>query len=95
MVLTDPRNVLKQTNLWTLNVAVPALQIDTLRWLTNGNFSFRVSGSAPAGVAIQLSTNLVQWSLVQTGSLSSGKFFYTNSGAAAEPMRFFRATTPP
>jgi len=95
MVRTDTNNVLKQTNTWTVNIAVPAMQIDTLKWLTNGNFSFRVAGSAPAGVVIQLSTNLTQWLPVQTGSLSGGNLFYTNPGAAVAPQRFFRAESPP
>jgi hypothetical protein len=95
LVRTDTGNVLKQTNLWTLSVALPVLQIDSLEWLANGCFSLRVTGSAPAGVVIQLSTNLTQWLAVQTGALSGGKWFYTNAGAAAAPKRFFRAATPP
>lgn len=95
MVRTDTKNFLKQTNIWTLTVAVPNLQIDSLKWQTNGSFSFRVTGTAPAGVVIQMSTNLVQWTSVQTNSLSSGQLFYTNSGAKAFPKRFFRAETPP
>jgi hypothetical protein len=94
MVRTDAKNLLKQTNLWTLNVSVPVMQIDSLKWLTNGSFSFRVTGSVPATVVIQLSTNLTQWTAVETGSFSSGKFFYTNSGAKAFPKRFYRAETP-
>jgi len=46
-------------------------------------------------VVIQMSTNLLQWTAVQTSSFSGGKFLYTNSGAAAAPKRFFRAVTPP
>lgn len=95
LVRTDARSVLKQTNIWTVNVSMPFMQIDTLKWLTNGSFSFRVTGSAPAGVVIQLSTNLSQWTPVQTGALVSGKMFYTNAGAKTVPQRFFRAKTPP
>jgi hypothetical protein len=42
-----------------------------------------------------MSTNLQQWTAVQTNFFSSGKFFYTNSSAAAYPKRFYRAETPP
>lgn len=94
LVRTDAKSVLKQTNVWTLNLAVPVMQIDSWKWLTNGSFSFQVTGSAPAGVVIQVSTNLLQWTAVQTSSFSSGKCFYTNSGAAVA-KRFFRAATPP
>jgi hypothetical protein len=73
MVRTGTNNVLKQTNVWTLNVSVPVMQLDLLKWLTNGSFSFQVTGAAPASVVIQMSTNLVQWTPVQTSSLSGGK----------------------
>jgi hypothetical protein len=95
LVRTDSKNLLKQTNVWTLKVSVPVMQIDTLTWLTNGSFSFRVTGSAPAAVVVQLSTNLLQWTPVQTSSFNSGKFFYTNAGAKSFPKRFFRTKTPP
>ena len=95
MVRTSTNNVLKQTNLWTLNLAVPYMQIDTLKWLTNGSLTFRVTGSSSAGVVIQLSTNLTQWTPVQNSSFSGGMFFYTNAAASSLPKRFFRAETPP
>ena len=95
MVRTDPRNLLKQTNVWTLNISVPSLQIDSLKWQTNGSFWFRVTGSAPAGVVVQMSTNLVQWNPAYTGSLTSGKLLYTNWGTATNARRFYRAKTPP
>jgi hypothetical protein len=95
MVRTDAKHVLKQTNVWTLKLAVPVMQMDALKWLTNGSFSFQVTGSASAGVVIQMSTNLLQWTPMQTNSFSGGKFLYTNSGATAAPKRFFRAVTPP
>jgi hypothetical protein len=94
MVRTDSKNVLKQTNTWTLNTAVPVMQIEALKWLANGAFSFEVTGSAPASVVIELSTNLTQWTPVRTSAFSSGKFYYTNTGASAAPRRFFRAESP-
>jgi hypothetical protein len=94
MVRNDTQNALKQTNIWTLNTAIPAMNINLLKWLTNGGFSFQVTGSAPAGVVIQMSTNLLQWTPVLTGSFSGGKLFYTNAGATAWPRRFFRTETP-
>jgi hypothetical protein len=94
MVRTDTRKVLKQTNTWTLNTAVPVMQIEALKWLANGAFSFEVTGSAPASVVIELSTNLTQWTPVRTSTFSSGKFYYTNTGASAAPRRFYRAETP-
>jgi hypothetical protein len=95
MVRTDAKNFLKQTNLWTLNVTVPVMQIDSPQWQTNGGFSFRVTGTAPAGVVIQMSTNLLQWTAVQTNFFSNGILFYTNANAAGQSRRFYRAETPP
>jgi len=95
MVRTDTKNLLQQTNIWTLNQAVPVMQIDTLKWQTNGNFTFRVTGTAPSGVVIQMSTNLWQWVGVQTSFFSGGTLFYTNARAATNARHFYRAETPP
>lgn len=95
LVRTDASNVLKQTNVWSVNVTLPAMQINTVKWLTNGSFTFQVTGTAPDGVVIQMSTNLKQWTAVQTNFFSSGKFLYTNTGAAAYPKLFYRTETPP
>jgi hypothetical protein len=94
-VRTDPNNLLKQTNTWTLNVTLPIMQIDSLKWQTNGNFAFRVTGSSPDGVTVQASTDLLQWIVLQTNSLTNGPFFFTNVGAMLFPLHFFRTVTPP
>ena len=93
MVRTDAKSVLKQTNIWTLNLTL--LQIDSLQWMTNGSFAFRVTGTLTNGVTTQMSTNLVQWTAVKTNYFSGGKFFYTNTGAATAPRRFYRVATLP
>ena len=95
MVRTDAKNLLKQTNLWSLNVTVPVMQIDSLQWQANGGFAFRVTGTAPAGVVIQMSTNLLQWTAMQTNFFSNGKLFYTNANAIGQSRRFYRTETPP
>jgi hypothetical protein len=94
-VRTDLKNLLKQTNIWNLNVSVPTMQIDSLKWQTNGNFAFRVTGSSPDGVSVQASTDLLQWIALQTNSLTNGPFFFTNAGAISFPKHFFRTVTPP
>jgi hypothetical protein len=94
-VRTDLKNLLKQTNIWNLNVSVPTMLIDSLKWQTNGNFAFRVTGSSPDGVSVQASTDLLQWIAVQTNSLTNGPFFFTNAGAISFPKHFFRTVTPP
>lgn len=95
LVRTDTKNLLKQTNVWTVKVNVPVFQLDSLTWLTNGNLSLRVTGAASEQIVVQLSTNLTQWTPVETSTLSNGKFFYTNAGAKSAPRQYFRAKTPP
>jgi hypothetical protein len=94
-VRTDLKNLLKQTNIWSLSVNVATLQIDSVKWQTNGNFAFRVTGSSPNGVSVQASTDLLQWIALQTNSLINGQFLFTNPGAILLPKRFYRTVTPP
>jgi hypothetical protein len=94
-VRTDLKNVLKETNIWSLIVNVPTMLIDSLKWQTNGNFAFRVTGSSPDGVLVQASTDLLQWIALQTNSLTNGQFFFTNAGAISFPQHFYRTVTPP
>ena len=93
MVRTDAKNVLKQTNVWTISVTL--VQIDSLQWMNNGSFAFRVTGTVTNAVTIQMSTNLVQWTAVKTNYFSGSQFYYTNSNAASFPRRFYRAATLP
>jgi len=95
LVRKDVKNLLRQTNIWTLNQSLPTLQIDSLKWLTNGSLTLRVTGASPDGVVIQSSSNLLQWTSVQTNFLNGGKLFYTNPAAAGFLKNFYRATTPP
>jgi hypothetical protein len=94
-VRTDLKNVLKETNTWSLSINVPTMLIDSLKWQTNGNFAFRVTGSSPDGVLVQASTDLLQWIALQTNSLTNGQFFFTNAGAISSPQHFYRTVTPP
>ena len=94
-VRTDLKNLLKQTNAWSLNITVPTMQIDSLKWQTNGNFAFRVTGNSPDAVSIQASTDLLQWIALQTNSFINGQFLFTNAGAFLFPHHFYRTVTPP
>jgi hypothetical protein len=96
LVRTDPASLLKQTNVWTLTVTIPSMQIDSLKLQTNGNFLLRVSGNAPDGVAVQTSTNLLNWNGLQTNPLNNSQFFYTNFGVGTSSLQhFYRTVTPP
>ena len=93
LVRNDPTNLLSQTLSWTLDINLPQLRLDSAAWAAGGQFSFRVSGSAPQGFVIQGSTNLSLWAPLATNSLVAGQFWYTNNGAAGFPAKFFRAIT--
>jgi hypothetical protein len=95
LVRNDATNLLTQPVTWTVNVSLSQLSLDSAAWLPGGNFTFRISGSAPAGFTVQSSTNLNNWLSQSTNSLAGGQFWYTNYGASAIPGRYFRAITPP
>lgn len=95
LVRNDPTNLLSQTIRWAVNVNLPELRLDSPVWLSGGKFAFRVAGNATQGIVIQSSTNLSGWAPLATNSLMDGQFWYTNSGAANFPQKFFRAITPP
>jgi hypothetical protein len=95
LVRTDPTNLLSQSITWGLNVSLPQLRLDSPLWLGSGKFAFRVSGTAPQGFVIQSATSLSGWLPLTTNSLVGGQFWYTNSGVASVPRKFYRAVTPP
>jgi hypothetical protein len=95
LVRSDPTNLLSQTVTWAVNVSLPQLLLDSPLWLVEGKFAFRVSGNAPQGFVIQISSNLLNWTPLTTNSLVGGQFWYTNSSAGSFPRIFYWATTPP
>jgi hypothetical protein len=95
MVRTDTNSLLKQTNIWTLALIVPAIKISQAEWLTNGNFTLQVTGAAPSGVVIQYSTNLMQWTPLLTNFFTNGIINFTNAGARTNAHDFYRVETPP
>jgi len=94
MVRNDPEGRLSQTLIWNVGVGAANLLLDAPEWRTDGSFSFRVTGNAPAGFVIQSSADLACWHPVATNTLVAGEFLYTNA-AADVAGQFFRAQTPP
>ena len=94
LVRNDPTNLLTQRVTWAVNVNLVQLRLDSPQWLAGGKFAFRIVGSAPHGVVVQSSTNLVNWAPVATNSLVAGQLWYTNSTAGSSPRSFYRAVTP-
>lgn len=94
-VRTDSSNLLTQTLTWNVSVAVSSLTLNAPRWLSSGAFAFRVSGVAPQGFAIQVSTNFTNWIALSTNDLVNGHLDYTNYNGSSLPLQIFRAVTPP
>lgn len=92
-VRTDPTNLLMQAVTWTVNVNIPELRLDSVRRLGSQGFSFRITGHAPQGFAVEASSNFSDWLSLTTNFLVNGQFTSTNFKAT--PWRFFRARTPP
>ena len=94
LVRTDPANLLRATNTWSVSVSINQLSLTDPLWLTNGRFRLTVTGAAPQGFVIQASTNLMNWVSLSTNTLTANRFDYTNS-AQTNTHRFYRACAPP
>jgi hypothetical protein len=92
-VRADPNQRLRQSHSWSLQVQVPQLQLFAPH--TVGlHFAFGITGSAPLGISIQISTNLMHWRAVATGQLTGGQLMFTNPHSS-RPHEYFRVVTPP
>lgn len=88
-VRNDPEQRLQQMVMWTMNVALPWLQLDLPTRFQTG-FSFRITGAAPKGFVVESSTNLTQWTSVDTNQLVDSEAWFTNS-LPTETSQFHRA----
>jgi len=97
LVRTDPANLLRATNIWSVTVSSSPLSLYLTEplWLTNNRFRLTVTGTAPQGFVIQASSNLVNWDPLSTNSLTANRFDYTNSSLTNTLRRFYRAYTLP
>jgi len=87
----DPSNLVSASVSWTITNAIKVLTIDSVQWLPNNRFTFRLSGRAANGFVVQSSTNLVNWTSLSTNTLTAGQYYYTNSGLAGTSGKFYRA----
>jgi hypothetical protein len=62
--------------------------------VTNGVFQFLLQGSTGVVYTIETSTNLVNWSPLQTFSNVNGAVQFTDTNWGAFPQRFYRITAP-
>jgi len=62
--------------------------------ITNGCFGFNVQGQAGQVIVIEVSTNLLDWLPLQTNTLGSGPFYFSDPNTTNFTQRFYRAVTP-
>ena len=63
--------------------------------LSNGRFGFQVSGQAGPDYAVQVSSNLVDWSTLFITNSPPMPFQWTDTNAATLPARFYRIKVGP
>jgi hypothetical protein len=71
----------------------PNLSLTRSRWVTNGQFQFRVSGTSGQTYVLQGSTNLSNWTPLMTNTVPL--YDFTDTNAASLPRRFYRGVLPP
>ena len=78
----------------TLNVVHATIITDATR-LANGHFQFSLSGPSATSALIQASTNLVDWTSLQTNTPFSGLLLFDDAQAVGYPVRFYRVLLLP
>jgi hypothetical protein len=58
-------------------------------------FGFNVTGTAGQAVVVEGSTNLLDWLSLQTNTIGSGPFYFSDPNTGAFSRRFYRAVLLP
>ena len=86
---------LTATQSFKVAVSPLALPILSLPAWNNGSFTLQVSGQAGPDYAVQVSTNLTDWSTVWTTNSPPTPFGWADTNASAAPFRFYRVLVGP
>lgn len=86
---------LNDTRPFTVIVNPLAPVILTPLGYTNGQFALRVNGTAGPDYILSASTNLTQWTDVQTNLSPALPFQFSHTNASTIPARFYRARLSP
>ena len=94
-VRTDPQNLLRKSQAWTVRVSgvtVP-VRLGPLIVGADGSVRVTVSGGDVYGVALEASADLVQWSTVTTATVHSGSLVLldTSPSSVRGARRYYRA----
>jgi len=57
-------------------------------------FGFNVAGAYATKIAVDSSTNLVNWVPLVTNSVNGTPFYFSDSASSNSPTRFYRARIP-
>ena len=90
-VRTDPSQSLTQSISWSLL----QLHLDSLRRLPDNRLTFQVVGNTAAGVAVQTSTNFLNWVSVYTNATPGAQSWWFTNSSPASSKAVFRAVSPP
>jgi hypothetical protein len=84
--------VLASTSAVASDIVEPGAPVLTSMHMNNGSFSFSVTGS-PGKYVVQASSDLVNWTPIQTNSIATGStsFIFTNDSATNFVQRFYRS----
>jgi hypothetical protein len=57
---------------------------------------FDITGAANLPIVVEASTNLAsaRWTVLQTGAITSGSIYFSDSGWTNYPRRFYRIRAP-
>jgi hypothetical protein len=84
-----------QVSFAPVNVRPAILVNDGSFGVRTNRFGFNLSGTAGQVVIVEGSTNLLNWLPLQTNTLGSGPFYFSDPGTGAFPWRFYRARVGP
>lgn len=87
--------VMSATQNFTVTVGAPLRPALDAPARTNGLWGFWVRGDAGPDYKIQVSTNLISWSLLVTATPTALPWFWIDTNSAALPFRFYRALLGP
>ena len=73
---------------------VPAPVLSAGQRMAGGAFQFQLSGGSGLNYSIWASTNLVNWTVIGTGTFGGAPVTFTDTDAGNYPIRFYRLTQP-
>ena len=96
VVVTDNGSPnLSATNHFAVSVNPVAQPMTSAAAYANGQFSMTINGETGPDYIIQVSTNLVDWQSLSTNSPPIVPFLFTDTNAAAFPVKFYRVLLGP